>query len=281
MKKFFEYLGLFTLVCFSFFYTEKTTSVVKELDDIMIKIKEKAPSYNTEVVEAIVNENTIIPGISGKEVDINSSYQKMRKMGVFNEEYFEYKYIKPKELLKNNLNKYIVSGNSNKNEVSLVFLVDERSNIHNILTILDGKQIKANFFVDGNWFEQNNDEVIKLIEEGHNVGNLSYNKDYQDSSFIWMDTIIKKIGHQNISYCYKTENKKDLENCALQKNYTISPTIEVDKYPLINVKNNLKSGSIIAFKINNTLIKELELIIKYINSKDLNIVNLETLLNEY
>lgn len=281
MKKFFEYLGLFTLVCFSFFYTEKTTSVVKELDDIMIKIKEQAPSYNSEVVEALVSENTIIPGISGKEVDINSSYQKMRKMGVFNEDYFEYKYIKPKELLKNNLDKYIVGGNSKKNEVSLIFLVSERSKIEEVLNIIDKRNIKANFFVDGNWFEKNNEEVIELIEDGHNVGNLSYNKNYQDSSFIWMDTIIKKIGNQNISYCYKTENKKDLDNCALQKNYTISPTIEVAKYPLINVKNNLKAGNIISFKINNSLIKELDLIIKYISSKNLNIVTLDTLLNEY
>ena len=95
-----------------------------------------------------------------------------------------------------------------------------------------------------------------------------------------MDTIIKKIGKQENSYCYKTDNKKDLENCALQKDYTISPTIEIDDYPLINVKNNLKAGNIISFKINNNLIKELDLIIKYIESKDLEIVNLETLLEE-
>ena len=114
MKKFFEYLGLITLVCFSFFYTEKTTSVVKELDDIMIKIKEVAPNYNIEVKEAIIKENTIIPGISGKVVDINASYQSMRKLGAFNENYLEYESIKPKELLKNNLDKYIISGNNFK-----------------------------------------------------------------------------------------------------------------------------------------------------------------------
>ena len=102
MKKFFEYLGLFALVCFSFFYTEKTTSVVKELDDIMIKIKEVSPNCKRDVIEAKIDGDTIIPGISGKEVDINTSYQNMRKIGTFNENYFEYKYIKPKELLKNN-----------------------------------------------------------------------------------------------------------------------------------------------------------------------------------
>ena len=281
MKKFFEYLGLITLVCFSFFYTEKTTSVVKELDDIMIKIKEVAPNYNIEVKEAIIKENTIIPGISGKKVDINTSYQNMRKLGTFNENYLEYESIKPKELLKNNLDKYIISGNNFKKQVSLIFLVDENSKIDSLLKILDKNEIKANFFVDGDWFEDNNDKVIELIKNKHIVGNLSYNRDYGNSSFIWMDTIIKKVGKQSISYCYKTDNKKDLDICALQKNYTIAPSLEIEDYPLINLKNNLNSGSIIAFKINNSLIKEMELIIKYIKSKDLEIVNLETLLNEY
>lgn len=281
MKKFFESLGLITLVCFSFFYTEKTTSVVKELDDIMIKIKEVASSHKIETEEAIIEGDTIIPGISGKEVDINTSYQNMRKLGIFSEKYLEYKYVKPKQLLKDNLDKYIIGANSNKKQVSLVFLVEERSKIDSVLEVLNNHEIKGNFFIDGNWFEKNNAIIIDLIDNKHIVGNLSYNRDYQDSSFIWMDTIIKKIGKQANSYCYKTDNKKDLENCALQKDYTIAPTIEIDGYPLIGVKNNLKAGNIIAFKINNSLIKELDLIIKYIKSKDLEIVNLETLLNEY
>lgn len=280
MKKFFEYLGLLTLVCFSFFYTEKTASVVKELDDIMIKIKAVAPNYSKDVLESIILDNTIIPGISGKEVDINSSYQKMRKLGAFNENYLEYKYIRPKETLKNNLDKYIIGANSSRKMVSLIFLVEERNSIDSILNILDRYEIKGNFFVDGNWFEQNNETVIDLINDGNNVGNLSYNRNYQNSSFVWMDTIIKKIGKQDISFCYKTDNKKDLEICALQKNYTIAPTVEIDSYPLITVKNNLKSGSIISFKINNNLIKELDLIINYIKSKDLQIVTLKEILNE-
>ena len=278
MKKFFEYLGLFALVCFSFFYTEKTTSVVKELDDIMIKIKEVSPNYKTEVIEAIIDNDTIIPGISGKEVDINTSYQNMRKIGTFNESYLEYEYIKPKELLRNNLDKYIISGNANKKQVSLIFIVEERSKIEEVLKKLNN--YKANFFIDGNWFENNNELVINLIENGHIVGNLSYNRDYSNSSFVWMDTIIKKVGNQKNSYCIKTDNKKDLEMCALQKDYTLAP-VEIDEYPLINVKKNISNGSILAFKINNSLIKELDLIIKYIESKDLSIVNLETLLNEH
>ena len=32
MKKYFEYIGLITLVCFSFFITEQTVTVVKDSD---------------------------------------------------------------------------------------------------------------------------------------------------------------------------------------------------------------------------------------------------------
>ena len=41
MRRFFEILGFLSLVCFSFFYTEKTIDVVKEVDDIMITLKEE------------------------------------------------------------------------------------------------------------------------------------------------------------------------------------------------------------------------------------------------
>lgn len=280
MKKFFEYLGLIVLVGFSFFYTEKTASVVKELDDIMIKIKENAPNYLSDVKEAIIKDDTIIPGISGKQVNINLSYQRMRKMGIYNEKYLHYNIIKPKDLLSKNLDKYIISGNDVKKQVSLIFLIEERDNINTVLDILNNYELKASFFVDGSWFEKNNEQIVSLIKENHNVGNLSYNLNYQNSSFVWMDTIIKKIGKQKISFCYKTKNKKDLEICALQKNYTIAPTVEINNYPLINVKKELKSGDIIAFKVNNELIRELELIIKLIKSKDLSIVNLESLLDE-
>lgn len=280
MKKFFEYLGLLTLTCFSFFYTEQTASVVKELDDIMINIKKEADSYSVEAHQAIINDNTIIPGINGKKVNVNASYQKMRKTGNFNVENFVYDKVNPENVLEDNLDKYVISGNENKKQVSLIFLVDSYANVDKILNIVDKYEVKTNFFVDGKWFEENNDKVLELVKLGHNIGNLSYNLDYQDSSFVWMDTIIKKVAGQKRSFCYKTEKKEDLNKCVLQKNYTISPVVEISSNPFNTAKNNIKNGSIIAFKINNSLIKELDLIMKYIKSRDLEVVNLETLLSE-
>lgn len=280
MKKFFQYLGILCLVSFSFFYTEKTVSVVKELDNIMIQIKEEQNSYKVEAINAYINGNTIIPGISGKEINIDKSYQRMRRLGKYNANLLEYQKVKPSISLKDNKDKYIISGNKTKKMVSLVFLVDGLDNINTILQILNSNGIKGNFFVNSDWFSSNNNMVIKLIEKKHNIGNLSDNLNYQNSTFIWMDTIIKKIGKQKNSFCYKTGDTKDLDICASNKNYTISPNIIVNNYPFIEIKDKLDSGSIIALNVNNAVERELDLIIKYIKSKDLKIVNLLELIEE-
>ncbi len=41
MKKIFQFIGLFTLICFSFFYTEKVVTVLNEQDPIMVEIENK------------------------------------------------------------------------------------------------------------------------------------------------------------------------------------------------------------------------------------------------
>lgn len=54
MKKFFEYIGMISLACFSFFFTEKTVNVVKEADNIMIEIKKAVEMNKTESIDAII-----------------------------------------------------------------------------------------------------------------------------------------------------------------------------------------------------------------------------------
>lgn len=281
MKKFFQTLGLISLIGFSFFYTEKTALVVRDLDDVMIKIKEISDSKKTDPIDAIINGNTIIPGLKGSEIDINKSYNNMKKLNDYNESLLIYKSIKPTVSIVKNYNKYIISGNTTKKQVSLIFIVNDNDNIDKVINILNNYNIKGNFFIDGNWFENNNELIIDLIKNNHTVGNMSYNLDYTNSGFIWMNTIIKKIGKQKISFCYnEIENEEALNICSLQKNYTIRPNIIVDKNPMIEIKQNLTSGSFIALNINDKMINELPLIIEYINSKGYRIVNLETHISE-
>lgn len=277
MKKIFEMIGLISLACFSFFITEKTTTVFENVDNIMIKIKENSYKYNHDSIDAIINNDTIIPGIYGKIVDIKKSYQKMKKIGFYNENMYVYKDIKPNISLNDNIDKYIVSGNKSKRNISLIFKVD--NDIESIIDILNNNEIKATFFVDNNWFEDNNNLVLNLINEGHNIGNLGNNLDYSDSSFGWMDTIIKSLSNQKHGYCYFTNNRNNDKYCNNYKNYIIKPK-EIENFPLYEVKNNLSNGIMLSFNTNNKVIKELDSVIKFIKNKGFNIVNLETLLSE-
>ena len=130
MKKAFQIIGLISLTFFSFFVTEKTANVVNNLDDIMVEIKEKESEYKSEPIDAIIKDNTIIPGISGKKVNINKSYKSMKINGYFSDKLFVYDYTKPRVSIADNMDKYIIKGNPNKRMVSLIFnLYDGTSTI--------------------------------------------------------------------------------------------------------------------------------------------------------
>ena len=88
MKKFFEYIGLLSLVCFSFFLTDKTASVVQEVDDLMIQIKSHQEEYNQKGENATVKEKYIVPGLPNRSVNTLKSYQEMKKVGVYDSNYF-------------------------------------------------------------------------------------------------------------------------------------------------------------------------------------------------
>ena len=279
MKKIFQVIGFITLLLFTFTYTNKITSVIKENDDLLKQIEDIENQYIIEPINAVIKDNTIIAGISGSKINVKESYKKMKKIDEFNTNLLVYESIKPEISVLDYYDKYIIK--SNKNEVSLLFLVEQNNNIEKILNILNNYEIKATFYVDGNWFENNNEKIIDLIEDGHTIGNLGYNYSYNVNGISWMNTIVTKIGNQKYTYCYIEEENEDiLKICKNNNSYTIIPNIIVKNNPLITIKQNLEKGSIISLKINDTTLNELPLIIEYINSKDLNIVNLEELLDE-
>ena len=70
LKKTLEMIGISILICFSFILTEKTTNVMKENDSIMTSVKENKDILEIPSINAKINEDEIVPGISGRVVDI-------------------------------------------------------------------------------------------------------------------------------------------------------------------------------------------------------------------
>ena len=274
MKKTFQMIGLISLTCFSFFLTEKTATVVNNMDEIMIEIKEKKDEYKSKSIDANVKENTIIPGVSAKEVNINKSYKKMKNNVYFSDKLFIYNYTKPKISLEDNIDKYIIKGNPSKRMVSLIFMIEQDEDIKEILNIVNNYNIKTNFFVNYNWFSNNNELVGEIIKQGHIVSPLM--EDYSDSNFEWMDMVLKKINKQNVVFCYNVNsNKKNFDECILKNDYTIKPIEISEKTPLLDIKEKLQSGSLLSLKVNTQTKKELSTIIIHIKSKGYKLVNLE------
>ena len=281
MKRFFEILGFLSLVCFSFFYTEKTIDVVKEVDDIMITLKEQAPKYQVKAENAKIDGKFMTPGISGKIVNLQKSYEEMKHYGKFHPNLLVYDKVSPEVSIKNRYDKYIQTGNPKKRQVSFLFIVDEKGNPSPIIEILKEKKVTGTFFIDGSWLEKNQNELVSLIEGKFTVGNYSYRGDYGHESFVWIDTIIKRVGGQKQSYCLvEKENKKALSTCKLQKDYTIYPNIIIKENPYSELTEQVESGSIILMRLDAQVKKELPLMITYLKQKGYEIVNLEQLLEE-
>ena len=271
MDKIFKGIGLLGLVIFSFFYTNKTAMVIMEQDQIMIEIKNQESKYNKDVIESIIKDDTIIPGINGVKVNINKSYNNMKKIGIYNSNYLIYDVIKPKYSLKNNKDKYIVGGNRKNKNVSLLFIVNDIETIDNIIKILEKENIKSDFFITNDFINENGYLVNYFKNNNYSI---NYYGDYNSSDFIVNNTIIKNNLKQKNIYCYlENKNKEYLNICALNKNYTIIPNIIIKNNMYNKVKKNIVNGSLISIYTSD--ISELSLTIKYIKSKGYNIVKLD------
>lgn len=272
MKSIIQYIGLTVLIVFSFFYTEKTVTTIKNQDPLMIELEERALEYSVSAIDAEVTDTKIIPGMKGCKVDIEESYYNLKRLGEFNSNLLEYTLVKPKKNIDNNYDKYIISGNKIKNTVSLIFKVKEKTNIDDVLKILNQRGIKATFFIDGKYVENNIDKIEILIKNGHEVLNYGYDNEYNKDLIIWHNNIVERIKYDNPKFCYlEKEDINVLNLCSNNKMKTIMPNLIIDKNPLLEVKSNISKGSLISFNINDTLISELNLVINYILQKGYNI----------
>lgn len=279
MKKIIQSIGLMALICFSFIYTDKVMEVISEKDSIMIEIEEKKDNYKVDVKEAVLNDNTIIPGITGKEVNVTNSYQNMKELGVFREDLLLFYTTYPKILLENNYDKYIISGNNSLREVSVIIKIIDKTNVDSLLEIINNYQVEINLFIDSAFLNSNiNDFIDNKYIKIYSYGN---NGKYTHDNILTSNNVVKsKTGNKPI-YCLSENMNSDTINvCEKEKMFTIYPTIIGKDTPYNNIKNNLKNGSIISLELSSSLIKELPSIIEFIKGKGLDIVYLDTLLSE-
>ncbi len=270
--KIIKIIGLFCLFCISFFYTEKIINVTLNQDEIMIKIKEYKDTYNKNPINAIIEEDTITPGIVGKYIDEEASYKNMKKIGYFEPTLLEYKNIYPEISIYNNYNKYIINGNTTNKYISLIYIINNNNTIDNIIDTITKDNIKLTFFVDSSYLNNNINILDKL--KNNEIYNYGNNGIYTKDNLIISNNIINNKSNNKSIYClFINKSESSINSCANNKMLSILVNKDDNYY---TIKNNLSNGKI--FLINNS--KELSNIAKYITSKGYNIVPLSNIITE-
>lgn len=281
LKKYISYLGVLVLACFSFYYTDKAVDIVKRNDPIMKNILANSKDYYIDPVSAIVENDEIISGMNGKRVNVDKSYQNMKKIDEYQESMLVFDEVIPDISLTSSFDKYIIGGNTIKNQIALVFKVEDNYYLDAINNILLDKNVLATFFIDGNVVESNMNQVLELVSNGYEIENLGYNGTYNIDRFGWTNNMISALTNQDTKFCYTDyKNSSILELCSNHKMHTVKPTVSVNSYPFSTVKKEAENGSIISFNLNETTLKELPSIISYIKQKGFDLVTLDEIVSE-
>lgn len=282
IKKYTSYLGILVLACFSFYYTDKAVDIVKRNDPIMKSILANSENYSVDPMSAIINGDEITVGMNGKRVNIDKSYQNMKTINQYNEAMLVFDEVEPDISYKNEFDKYVVGGNHSKNQIALVFKVDDSSYLNAVNRILLDKNVLGTFFMDGNVVENHMNQVLELVSNGYEIENLGYDGEYTLEKFGWTNNMISSLTNEDTKFCYTDyKNSNILDLCSNYHMYTIKPTVSVTNYPFTTVKKELENGSIISFHLNDSTLKELPSIISYIKQKGYDLVTLEELISEH
>ena len=254
MKKYLNILFTSILFIFSFYYTNIISNYIKNHDPIMIKIKANKNILEIKSINAIINNNTIIPGKKGKIIDINKTYTKMKKINKYTESLIVYKEILPDISLKNNFDNLVINGNLNTKNISILI------KINNLEILKKLKDDSLNFILTID-FINDNYEYLKILNnniivlENNNLTNLNI-----------------------IDYCYSLETF--LNYCKKYHKYTLKFEIITNNY-FYNTNLLIQNGKMLAYNIiNDQDILELNNIISYLKTLNYKVVSIDTLLKE-
>ena len=248
-----KYLCIIFLCLLSLYYKEQIALYVKSKNTLVQTIEsKKAELYVNSIDSTLIDELYIIPGMNGKEVNVNSSFNTMKELNVYNENKIIYNQIEPKISLKDNKERIIIRGNKQKRQVSLVF-----ENVSDLTKYLVQKNYKINLLITEE----------KYYKEYEMINNSNSEETYNRiESYLTNNKINKNI-------CYKS-NKT-----LCKDNYIFQESLIINHSNLSTNINKITNGEIILIKDTLTL-TELELLTNKIKSQDLSIVPLSILISE-
>lgn len=280
--------------------TENSSYVAGHTDALYEEIKTKAPSYEIAPKDAYIDRVwKAIPGYNGLSVDIESSYQKMKKKGKFNDKQLVFKEISPKVHLRDLPPSPVYKGNPDKPMVAFAINVAWGNEyIPRMLEVLKQHNAEATFFLEGRWVKDNPTVAQLITAAKQEVGNHSYT--HPDMSRLGTGAITNEIQKTNSVILATTDQKvewfappsgsfrDEVVNIASKLGLgTImwtADTIDWQKPPkdvLINrVINKVENGTIVLMHPTAPTAESLDELLTKIEASGRKVVNISTLLDE-
>ncbi len=176
---------------------EESETVFKRQDPLYEEIVERSEPFRQPPIDARIDRVwKAIPGYNGLEVDVEASYDKMKKLGRFDERYLVFREVAPSVHLDDLPPAPIYRGNEQKPMVTfLVNVAWGNEFIPEMLKTLKKYGIHTTFFLDGSWVKNNPSLAVMIYEEGHEIGNHAYS--HPNMSQLTIDRIDEEIVRTN------------------------------------------------------------------------------------
>ncbi|MEH7382573.1 polysaccharide deacetylase family protein [Bacillus sp. JJ1533] len=269
-------------------------------DQLLNEIEKRAIEYSIPAEDAKIDPVwKATPGLNGLEVDIQASYEKMKKAGTFDESKLVYKQLSPKVHLKDLPSSAIYRGHPNKPMVSfLINVAWGNEYIPDMLETLKKHNVKATFFLEGRWVKENPDLAKMIVDAGHEVGNHSYT--HPDMKKLSSELVREQLIKTNQvieaatgkkpnlfappSGSYRDEVVKIADELGMKTIMWSVDTIDWQRpqpHVLVQrVMGKIHPGALVLMHPTSPTAQSLERLILSIKQKDLAIDNVSTLLNE-
>lgn len=270
--------SLFLLLLLSFIYTDKVFNEARGNDPLMKEVISYKKAHDVKPVEPKIKDDEMILGMSGLIINEEKSYKNMKEDDTFNKQKLVYDKKNPNTSITKTYDYYITNGIS-KNMVSIIFKVNNSTNVSELLSILAKTNFTVNFFIDGSYLEKNVETAFSMVNLNSEIYNLGYDNKYSKSMISVTNNLIESITLKDSLFCLnevKNDNYKDI--CASKKMLTLSPKLVNPN--ITDLKKNLSKGVIIVYDLDEFDTSKFNFIINVIESRGYKIKGLSKLINE-
>lgn len=271
-------VSLFLLLLLSFIYTDKVFNEARSNDPLMKEVISYKRAHDVKPVEPKIKDDEMILGMSGLIINKEKSYKNMKEDDSFNKQKLVYDKTKPNTSIDKTYDYYITNGIS-KNMVSIIFKVNNSTNVSELLSLLAKTNVTVNFFIDGSYLEKNVETAFSMVNLNSEIYNLGYDNKYSKKMISVTNNLIESITLKDSLFCLnstKNDNYKDI--CASKKMLTISPKLVNPS--ITDLKKNLSKGVMIVYDLDEFDTSKFNFIINVIESRGYKIKGLSKLINE-